>query len=493
MTTIRLDKQEWVLGAFLDGGTYGRVHLGESLDGEPVAIKLIANRPGAGRELLFDGAGRRNVIPIIDSGIYGGDYAIVMPRAEKSLRQHLDDAGGALPLSECVKVLTDVATALADLDGGIVHRDLKPENVLLLDGTWHLADFGTARFADAETETHTAKNIGTAHYFAPERWQLQRATIAADVYAVGIMGFEMYRGARPFPGPGQDDLRDQHLTRTAPPLANAPAPFAALIAACLFKSPQSRPTPKNLLARLGKVARPPAYPGLVGLAQANQSAVAQRAEAETRATVEQVEHERRKGLLHSARESFALISEELRAAVAETASDGTLTPGRSGWIFKLGAGELHLSSAQPVSSAAWRNGTEPPFDAVAHATITVKSTPPLHQYAGRSHSLWFCDAQHAEQYGWFETAFMWHPAKAGAFEPYEPFAMAPDATSRAALGRSTAVHQVAWPFTQVEAGDLEEFITRWANWLVQAHTRRLVRPGHMPERPVAGSWQPGAA
>jgi serine/threonine protein kinase len=74
---------------------------------------------------------------------------------------------------------------------------LKPENVLLLNGTWHLADFGTARFADAETETHTARDIGTAADFAPERWRPERATIAADVYAVGIMAYEMFSG----PGP----------------------------------------------------------------------------------------------------------------------------------------------------------------------------------------------------------------------------------------------------------------------------------------------------
>jgi hypothetical protein len=69
--------------------------------------------------------------------------------------------------------------------------------------------------------------------------------------------------------------------------------------------------------------------------------------------------------------------------------------------------------------------------------------------------------------------------------------MAPDATSRPALGRSDAVHQVAWPFTEVEPGDLEEFITRWATWLVEAQGRRLVRPTMLPERPVVGSWRQG--
>lgn len=215
--------------------------------------------------------------------------------------------------------------------------------------------------------------------------------------------------------------------------------------------------------------------------------------AQAQALTDQVERDRRTSLLHSAHESFALISGEFRTAVTETASDGTLTPSRSGRTFQLGAGKLHLSGVEPVNSEIWRNGTEPPFDVVAHATLTVKATAPVRNYAGRRHSLWFCDAQHLDQYGWFETAFMWHPMKAGIFEPYEPFAMAPDATSRAALGPSTAVHQVAWPFTEVEAGDLEEFITRWANWLVEAQAQRLTHPAAMPERPVNGSWRSGTA
>ena len=277
---MKLDKQEWVLGSFLDSGTYGKVHFGESLSGEPVAIKLIANRPGADRELLFDGAGKRNVIPILDSGTYGNDYVIVMPRAEKSLLDHLKDSGGALPLEECAQVLTDIATALADLDGGIVHRDLKPGNVLLWNGTWHLADFGTARFADAErprpTRPRTPGRLPTSAA-AALLLDSERPSRRTSSRGVGVMVFrDIHRGPH-FPGPGQDDFRDQHVGRTAPALTNAPTSFAALVAACLFKSPQTRPTPKNLLARLGKISQPPVYPGLAGLVQANQSAVAERA------------------------------------------------------------------------------------------------------------------------------------------------------------------------------------------------------------------------
>ena len=386
----------------------------------------------------------------------------------------------------------DVVTALADLEGDVVHRDLKPENVLLLNGTWHLADFGTARFADAATESHTARDIGTAAYFAPERWRLERATIAADVYAVGIMAFEMFSGARPFPGPDNSDFRDQHLGQPARALPNAPASFATMVTACLYKSPQSRPTPAELLGKLGRIAQPVRFARLTGLAQANQNVAAQRAAAQARASTEQAEQDRRTGLLQSAQESFALISTEFRTALTEEASEGKLTPGRVGWSFLLGDGELQLSAVEPVSGDVWRNGTEPPFDVIARATLTVKATPPVRGYTGRKHSLWFGDTKQAGQYRWFETAFMTHPLKRlGGIEPYDPFAMAPDATSRAALGRSTSIHQVAWPFTEVEAGDLEEFITRWATWLVETQARQLVRPATMPERSVARSWRQG--
>ncbi|MFE7560821.1 protein kinase [Kitasatospora sp. NPDC057500] len=97
----------------------------------------------------FPKAGARNVVPVIDQGEHDGQWAIVMPRADKSLGQHLAESGGTLPLDEVVQVLRDVAAALADLDGDVVHCDLKPANILLLDGVWCLADFGMARITDA--------------------------------------------------------------------------------------------------------------------------------------------------------------------------------------------------------------------------------------------------------------------------------------------------------------------------------------------------------
>src|SRR5258708_3437668 len=94
-----------------------------------------------------------------------------MPRADKSLRQHLTDLSEPLEITEGVAILTDIATALSDIDSRIVHRDLKPENVLLLDGAWCLADFGISRYAEASTAPDTQKYSLSPPYAGPERWR----------------------------------------------------------------------------------------------------------------------------------------------------------------------------------------------------------------------------------------------------------------------------------------------------------------------------------
>ena len=128
--------------------------------GDAVA-KFVPKVPEAQRELLFVDLGEaRNVVPIVDSGEHGDEYVLVMPRAEKALRDHIE--GGGLTEAEAVAALSDIAGALDDLDGRVVHRDLKPENVLLLNGRWCLADFGISRYAEATTAPDTRKYAMTA-------------------------------------------------------------------------------------------------------------------------------------------------------------------------------------------------------------------------------------------------------------------------------------------------------------------------------------------
>ncbi|MHC2672765.1 serine/threonine protein kinase [Bradyrhizobium diazoefficiens] len=250
MTTIRL-KHDWVLGDRLGAGGFGRVFAAENQDGLKAAVKLVPKVPGASRELLFvDLKGARGIVPVIDSGEQDEHWVLVMPRASKSLREHLASTKGLLSTADATSILIDVASALADLNGKVVHRDLKPENVLYLDGKWCLSDFGISRYAEATTAADTQKYALSPPYAAPERWRAERATGAADVYALGVMAFEMLVGRKPFPGPHIEDYREQHL-HDEPPSIDAGTPvLKAVVTETLFKAPGARPSPANLLARL---------------------------------------------------------------------------------------------------------------------------------------------------------------------------------------------------------------------------------------------------
>jgi len=199
--------QHWTVRTRIGAGGFGQVFVVTGDEGEAVA-KFVPKAPGADRELLFvDLTGVRNIIPIVDTGEHGDYWVLVMPRADTSLRGYLTGNGGRLDLATAIGVLTDIADALVDLEGRVVHRDLKPENVLLYKGHWCLADFGISRYAEATTAPDTRKFAWSAPYAAPERWRNERATTATDVYALGIMAYELVKGERP--------SRPHHSTTTA--------------------------------------------------------------------------------------------------------------------------------------------------------------------------------------------------------------------------------------------------------------------------------------
>src|SRR6266487_5994909 len=227
-------KQIWTLGGLVGGGGFGRVYAATSAEGESAVVKLVRKVPGAERELLFVELGdARNVVPVIDSGETDDSWALVMPRAEQSLRQHLGKVAGLLDTADAVIVLADIALALADLNGRVVHRDLKPENVLRFNGHWCLADFGISRYAEATTGPDTRKYMFTAPYAAPEQWRSERATSATDVYAFGVMAYELLSGTLPFTGQQIHEFREQHLHTDPLPLGNVPALLGALVEECL--------------------------------------------------------------------------------------------------------------------------------------------------------------------------------------------------------------------------------------------------------------------
>jgi len=188
-----------------------------------------------------------HILPIHDIGEGNGLVFLVLDWADgESLGRHLDRAG-MLPIDEVVRILRQVAGALAAAhDAGIVHRDLKPDNVML-DGEQRrvlLMDFGLARAAGADDETNTTRTIvGTPQYMSPEQAAGDRVDHRADLYAFGVLGYRMLTGRLPFGGTTGEVLI-AHMTQ--PPTAlrslrpDCPQWLASVIDQGLIKDPAQR-------------------------------------------------------------------------------------------------------------------------------------------------------------------------------------------------------------------------------------------------------------
>lgn len=479
----------WVVGDRIGAGGFGQVFAVSSGTDQAVA-KFVPKTEGADRELLFvrlDGV--RNVVPVIDSGEHEDHWVLVMPRADLSLRDHLD-ASKALTIEESVSVLDDITAALADLDGKVVHRDLKPENVLGLDGHWCIADFGISRYAEASTAPDTRKFALSPYYAAPERWRNEHATIAADMYALGVIGYELLAGQRPFKDGSIEDLREAHLHADPASLEGVPTALVTLVDECLYKAPQTRPSPANFRARLERYqAKIELSAGLSQLQEADHAEVQRRAEAARQQSQVRTESERRADLAASAARGFARISDRLSADITASAPSAALSTSRGGgWTLRLHTATLTLSGVSGEQGPSWGLWSAPPFDIVGVASVNLRVPADRWGYEGRSHSLWFGDIQKPGEYGWFETAFMISPmiARQGR---QDPFALDPGEESAKAVWPGMAEFQVAWPFTRLEPDDLTEFVSRWAGWLASAANGGFSRPSTMPERSPEGSWR----
>ncbi|MBI4336764.1 MAG: serine/threonine protein kinase [Chloroflexi bacterium] len=478
MSVIAL-RRTWELGSPLAVGGFGKVFEAKADDGKAAVVKLVPKAPGASRELLFEElSGLPNIVPIVDSGEWGDYYVLVMPRAKKSLRQHVEEAGGKLSVEETVTVLNDVVEALASLKAGVVHRDLKPANILLLGDHWCLADFGIARYAEATTAPDTHKYAMTPPYAAPEQWRGERATAATDVYALGVIAFELLQGRLPFPGP---DFREQHLKQPCPAIGGCPPSLASLVNECLFKASPARPTPANILARL-RASQRAQSPAAARLQEVNKSVVQRQAEQAAKMSAQQSRAAVRQDLFVDSQQSFNRILAMLRERVLEAAPSVNVSTNRA-LVFHLGDGTLIVDPVQTAPADCLATpGYEPPFDVIAYAAIAARKSRDRYGYEGRAHSLWFCDAHEEGAYRWYELAFMVRPGIPQR-PTLNPFALSPTDTDAAgAFTPVMGVRQIAWKPVPFDQGDEEPFIERWLRWFAAAADGTLNHPSTMPEK-----------
>ncbi len=198
----------------LGAGGMATVYLAEDLKhGRQVAIKVLRPELAAiigperfVREIRTIAALQHpHILGLIDSGEVDGTAYYVMPFVEgESLRDRLD-RDKQLPVPEAVRLATEVAGALDYAHRhGVIHRDIKPENILLHDSSALVADFGIALAASksgGSRMTETGMSLGTPHYMSPEQAMGEREISArSDVYALGVVTYEMLTGDPPFTG-----------------------------------------------------------------------------------------------------------------------------------------------------------------------------------------------------------------------------------------------------------------------------------------------------
>ena len=194
-----------------------------------------------------------NIVPVHAAGEMDGVPYYTMPLVDgESLRARLN-AGGPLSTHDAISVLRDVARALAFAHGrGVVHRDIKPDNILLSGNAAVVTDFGIAKAIEASRTrddsalTQTGVALGTPMYVAPEQaCGDPNVDHRADLYAFGIVAYEVLSGAPPFTARSAQALFAAHITEQPKPVtasgADIPALLAALVMRCLEKDPERRP------------------------------------------------------------------------------------------------------------------------------------------------------------------------------------------------------------------------------------------------------------
>jgi eukaryotic-like serine/threonine-protein kinase len=188
-----------------------------------------------------------NVVTVYDQGADGQVLYLAMEHVPGQTLRDLLSSRGRLSPREALDVMAGVLGGLAAAhDAGIAHRDVKPENVLLNDsGAVKVADFGLARLLVQTSQTKTGMIIGTAAYLAPEQVAGGAADARTDVYAAGVMLFELLTGRQPHTGDTPLAVAYKHVNEVVPPPSSAvpglPPALDALVALATSRDPELRP------------------------------------------------------------------------------------------------------------------------------------------------------------------------------------------------------------------------------------------------------------
>ena len=186
-----------------------------SLAKDPVYIARFQREASAAAALSH-----KNIVEIYDVGEDNDQYYIVMEYVPGRTLKELIAKRGALHVMEAIDIMKQVLSGTARAHQmGIIHRDLKPQNILVTDsGTAKIADFGIASIQSLTQFTQTDVIMGSLHYLAPELARGEKATVQSDIYALGIVFYELLRGEVPFNGESPVNIALKHMQEDLPSL-----------------------------------------------------------------------------------------------------------------------------------------------------------------------------------------------------------------------------------------------------------------------------------
>lgn len=242
--------------------------------GRTVALKMLAlppsHTPEQQRDLIarFRREARAvaqlshpNIVVIHEVGERNGAHFLAMEcLTGQTLRERVAEC--PLTPAQAVPILAQIAGALDAVHAaGIVHRDVKPSNVLLLpDGTAKLLDFGIARQSDDTTITSTGMIVGSPSYMAPEQVRGEAGTAASDVWALGVLLYEMLAGRPPFAAPTIPAVLYQVTHEAPPPIPVLPPAIQKVLRRALDKNPARRFRSAGAFAEAMREALPKPLP-----------------------------------------------------------------------------------------------------------------------------------------------------------------------------------------------------------------------------------------
>ncbi|HEU5262535.1 MAG TPA: serine/threonine-protein kinase [Gemmatimonadales bacterium] len=277
----------------LGGGGMARVFLARDAAGRKVVVKAVPPDLWIGVDVrhfcrqveLLAALQHPLLVPLLGAGQAGDFLYYTMPFvAGESVRAKLQREG-AMPLPEAVRLMRDVAAALAHAHRhGVVHRDIKPEHILLAAGRALVSDCGVAQALGSGSGpgplTSARLALGTPAYMAPEQLSGGAATDRrADVYALGALAYEVLTGNPPFRGGSPHAVLAAHGAERPVPVVQRrpemPRALAELVTRCLEKHPADRPqSAEDVLAALDALDQPGAGLPPKGLVQRVKSLLA---------------------------------------------------------------------------------------------------------------------------------------------------------------------------------------------------------------------------